>query len=382
MFKKIVLGISIALSLNAVAKENTLAENYDVNKFANAKETNALMDMQVDYHNNENRLIKPMVIGGWDANPDTYNFHARVVKTYGSDYFYDSCGGSIINDSFILTAAHCVYDVKTDEYTVTANEVGVIVKNFSYNDVYSQEVKAVKAIHMYPTYGRDGIFVDDIAILELASPIVDNVSSMPLATMADKAEYDLVNSGKIIGLGYINDNQQTPDFLQENNVEILSQEACEDLTFNDHDEVICIQSNKNGADDKGQICEGDSGGILGYTKANGDFQQIGVASYGYFACEADMYGVFAETAYYEAWIRSIATYGNELEFDPEADNNDYHSFGDNGFDYGDYIEDEVCSDCDTDTDSGSNSGNGGGSGGSTGLLSLLALGLFTLRRRK
>ncbi|WP_274878751.1 S1 family peptidase [Vibrio harveyi] len=381
MLSRSIIAISLVLSLNAVANENTLVENYDVNKFANATETNPVMDLQVDYHNKESRLVKPMIIGGWDANPDTYNFHARVVKSYGAGYFYDSCGGSIINDSFILTAAHCVFDTDTMEYTVTADEVGVVVKNFSYDDVYSEEVKAVKEIHIYLTYGRDGIFVDDIAVLELASPIIDNVSSMPLATMADKAEYDFVTSGKIIGLGYINDNMQTPDFLQENNVEILSQSDCEALSFNDNDEVICIQSNDMGVDNKGQVCEGDSGGTLGYTKANGDFQQIGVTSYGYFSCEADMYGVFAETAYYEGWIRSIATYGNELEFDPEADNNDYHSFGDNNFDYGDYIADldKGCEGCNADNDSGSNDG---GSGGSTGLISLLFLGLLVLRRRK
>lgn len=374
MYSKSIIAASLIFSLNAMANQETLVFNHDVNKFADSTEFNPIMDAQVNFHKEKNlETIKPMVIGGWDANPDTYNFHARLVRTTGG-YISDTCGSSIINDSFVLTAAHCVFDIDTMEYTATAEDLGIIVKNFSYSDVYSEEVKAVKAIHIHPSYGRDGIFVDDIAVLELASPIVDNVSSMPLATMSDKAEYDLVSEGKIVGLGYINDNRNTPEFLQENNVEILSQEACETLTYNEHDEVICIQSNEKGLDNKGQVCQGDSGGIMGYTKQNGDFQQIGVTSYGYFSCEAAMYGVFAETAYYTAWIESVANYGNELTFNPDSDNNDYHSFGDNGFDYGEYVSNQP-------TDPEQPSTGSGGSGGSTGLLTLFGLVLFTLRRK-
>lgn len=60
-----------------------------------------------------NQLVTPFIVDGSVAEPDTYNFHARLVIFPYPPFFQDICGASIINSHFILTAAHCVQDYKT-----------------------------------------------------------------------------------------------------------------------------------------------------------------------------------------------------------------------------------------------------------------------------
>lgn len=309
----------------------------------------------------------PYIVGGTDADADTYNFHARLVEVSEDGYWYgDICGASIINDSFILTAAHCVEDYSNGETLIDETNGGIIVKNFSSYDVYSEEIKAIKSVHVHSLFRTDSFYIGDIAIIELAVPIADNVRSMPIADMSNKTEYDALTDGIIIGMGYTDDNQSSPETLQVNTTMLRNHAQCE-ITLGssiNYDEVICTQFG-------GRTCQGDSGGSLLYTTGDGDVQQIGVTSYGYFACEdEDQYSVFTEVAYYKDWIDSIVTHGNELTFDPDGEHNGYHSYGDNNYIYGEF----ECFGC--------TSSEATSSGGSFGWFSLLAVIGVCVRNRK
>ena len=52
------------------------------------------------------------IIGGHDANPGQFPYHVSLQK-YLYPLVKDShtCGGSIIDESWILTAAHCFIDI-------------------------------------------------------------------------------------------------------------------------------------------------------------------------------------------------------------------------------------------------------------------------------
>jgi secreted trypsin-like serine protease len=363
--KLAMISMLAAMSLGANASTQSDPQLYigsDVVPFANHSLQRSEQTQKGD--------VTPYIIGGSNANPDTYNFHARLVQTYGDYGFGDICGASVINDRFVLTAAHCVMEYSTGEMTLDSSNGGVIVKNFNRTDVYQEEVKRIKNIHVHPLFPTDSFFIGDIAVIELEKPITDNISSMPLATMTDKADYDLVPLGEIIGLGYTDDHYTLPDFLQQNSTQLKTHDECETIIGSsiNYDEVICTKGIE-------RTCQGDSGGELLYYKSNGDLQQIGITSYGFFLCEDDNYSVFTEIAYYESWINGLVTHGNTLTFDVNGNNNQYHSFGDNNFVYS-----ERNSSDDTGGDSGSDS-SGGSGGGSFGLVSLFLLAAYGVRRR-
>ena len=47
--------------------------------------------------------LVPVVVGGKDSHPGEWPWH--VALYFSGQYF---CGGSLISDTFVLTAAHCV----------------------------------------------------------------------------------------------------------------------------------------------------------------------------------------------------------------------------------------------------------------------------------
>lgn len=335
-FLRLLLLIGLVpLNIKAQVSNEQFSSNVQERIFSTRPERATSIPLAV-----RSQMLAPFIIDGTVADPDAYNFHARLVIFPNPPFFQDVCGGSIINSHFVLTAAHCVLDHQTGAVQLDLKKSGVLVKNFSRGDVYRDEVKEIKAVHVYDLFGIDAYYYGDIAILELASPIVDNVRSMPIPTMEDKASYDLIPAGVIIGMGDINDQGSLPDTLLMSKSNLRSQEQCEHaLGPKNYPEVMCIQYG-------GRTCFGDSGSGLLYTNEQGRIQQIGITSYGYKQCERiDQYSVFTEVAYYEAWINSIVTYGEELTFDPQGDHNGYHSYGDanrpissNGGDSGGVVE--------------------------------------------
>ena len=47
----------------------------------------------------------PRIVGGDDVAPHEFPWHAGI-RNVGGDYYW--CGGTLLNNQFVLTAAHCM----------------------------------------------------------------------------------------------------------------------------------------------------------------------------------------------------------------------------------------------------------------------------------
>jgi secreted trypsin-like serine protease len=132
------------------------------------------------------------IVGGESAASQTWGWAASLRYTSTNSHF---CGGSIISDSYILTAAHCTIGL------ASASSVRVYVGSI-YLSVTGQ-VRDVSNIYIHPTYSPT-TYVDDISILQLSSPLdltqagvnivcLPNVPASILAT----EEYPPVNTNVI-----------------------------------------------------------------------------------------------------------------------------------------------------------------------------------------
>ncbi len=310
--------------------------------------------------------ISAAVVGGEATTLNQLPFFARLIlyKT-GASQFGNICGGSIVNDRYILTAAHCVSsDVFTDGWST--EDLHVLVKNPTMDDVDVSEFKDVSRIIRHPDYDADDLWVNDLALLELSEPITDNVQSITLPQ--DFGDYSEASVYQIFGLGTTSTNAPyLPNYLRWAEVQPLTDSECAAMVSGYHSqESLCA----TGFEDRvySGVCAGDSGGPLTYMDEDGLYQQIGIVSYGSSICESpEIPSVFTEILNYTAWIESETSSGVVTSYDASlAATESYHSAGDAS-----YVEETASTD---------NNDSGGGAIGS-GLL-MFGGWLAWIRRRK
>ncbi len=272
--------------------------------------------------------ISATIVGGETTTLNQLPFFARLIlhKT-GENQFANICGGSIVNDRFILTAAHCVQsDTFTDGWTT--DDLRVLVKNPTMDDVYATEFKDVSQIIIHPDYDENDLWVNDIALLELSYPITDNVQSITLPQ--DFGDYSDAAVYQIFGLGKTSiSDEYVATYLRWAEVKPLPDSECANMVSGYHSqETLCA----TGFEDReySAICLGDSGGPLTYVDEEGMYQQIGVVSYGSSDCvSAEIPSVFSEVLNYTSWIEENTSTGIVTSYDATlAATESYHSAGD------------------------------------------------------
>ena len=110
--------------------------------------------------------INARIINGEDAILSSWAMIVSLRDRYG--FQEHSCGGTILSELYILTAAHCVDDLPSDvsslNFTIAAG-----IHNLSQAD---QIIRQVDKIIIHPLWDRSTLDTQyDIAILHLAKPL-------------------------------------------------------------------------------------------------------------------------------------------------------------------------------------------------------------------
>ena len=113
-----------------------------------------------------NVIISPSrIVGGEDAVPHSW----PMIVSIRMGEFEHTCGGTILSELFILTAAHCVVEKVIPTNLFRNVEVAVGLHNRSAS---SATIRRVKRFHVHPNYNKETLVGEnDIAILELAQPL-------------------------------------------------------------------------------------------------------------------------------------------------------------------------------------------------------------------
>ncbi|CAF0826359.1 unnamed protein product [Brachionus calyciflorus] len=296
----------------------------------NKNKTNSNLNCRYGSQNNEcikcgleGKSLK--IVGGEQAEGNSWPSLALIWFDYKFDiddqtYSYSTnvCGGTLINQDTILTAAHCfmtsVRVTETDGLMVELNRYHSTFESMytiylgAYDKTKLQNTTKmkVKSFILHPNY-NDSNYLNDIAIIKLAQKVNVN-QQVQIACVPNNSRIDYPNENVkayIAGWG-ANDTDGTiyPDILKQAVITIYNSSMCKDV-LNDlnknWDKQICAGKYEGGVDS----CQGDSGGPL-YVKDQIDSSSryviAGVTSFGDKCGIKGKPGIYVRVSAYLDWI--------------------------------------------------------------------------------
>lgn len=256
------------------------------------------------------RVGPPGIVGGDDATPGSYPYQVSIQDR--SNFHF--CGGSLIADRWVLTAAHCMVDEFPSGLRIRAG----LTRLSSGGEAYD-----VANIYVHPAYDDDTL-VNDIALIQL-----ERDASQPTVRLMDlTAEPQFSAPGDlstITGWGALSEDGGSPNTLQAVDIPIIDNGTCDDAYPGEIEaSMICAGVPEGGIDS----CQGDSGGPM-VVDMDGELVQVGVVSWGNGCARPGQPGVYTRISHYASWI---AGHAPEAAFvsgvvDPGSEPTDDH--GDN-----------------------------------------------------
>ena len=231
---------------------------------------------------------QPKIVGGRPTNTNKWPWAVAIHEVTTGGEMRQFCGGSVIGDKWVLTAAHC--KVRSSDKMVVGRS------NLTGSEGHELNVKRVIEHCNYDPQTNDS----DIALVEVEVPTGVTLKPVDLIDRGEPSAQPGADA-TIVGWGRLQMGGSTSDTLQEVTVPIQTNALCEqgypnDITAN----MLCAGKPEGGQDS----CQGDSGGPLVVTDPNGNFQQAGVVSWGEGCALPNKLGVYSRVGRYLPWIKA------------------------------------------------------------------------------
>ncbi|KAL7648691.1 UNVERIFIED_CONTAM: hypothetical protein RMT77_000598 [Armadillidium vulgare] len=227
------------------------------------------------------------IVGGSPTTILKYPWMVQQVFKAGNVAY---CGGTIINNLYILTAAHCVVDTRPEEIYI---KIGHTSPEFPGTNV------DVHSFIIHRRYKDLDITKYDIALIKLMEPLKFSEKALPICLPT--REYFNNEKGFITGWGTLSEfEEKISEILHAASVTIYEYETCrrkssyDDIDLNKL--VICAREKSIDA------CQGDSGGPLVYFDGE-SYSQVGITSWGIGCGRSKFPGVYTKVTPYYRWIR-------------------------------------------------------------------------------
>uniref|UniRef100_A0A4W5KTG6 Peptidase S1 domain-containing protein n=1 Tax=Hucho hucho TaxID=62062 RepID=A0A4W5KTG6_9TELE len=190
------------------------------------------------------------IIDGKEVKPHSLPYMALLEDKKGNKM----CGGILIHQQWVLTAAHC-----TD-----INKVFLGVHSIKQEEKETRQVRKVKGRIPHPCY--DPIYkVNDIMLLKLDKIVKQTKAVKPLELHVPVADVQAGTHCSVSGWGATKNNAKTmSDVLKSTNVTVIDRRICNSADYYNMTPIITYSMLCAGSVDKTRVdsCQGDSGGPL------------------------------------------------------------------------------------------------------------------------
>ncbi|GJQ73809.1 CLIPC1 [Trypoxylus dichotomus] len=244
-----------------------------------------------------------VIYGGTEAEFGEFPHMALIGYGVVPNHVW-KCGGTLISDRFVLTAAHCIDGIE-DGY-VSRVRLGDLNFTSSEDDQYAQQIN-VKKYYIHPAYVRPKYY-NDIALLELEKPAKLSLYVKPACLKTDDSS---VPRGLVTGWGHT-EHHPASEHLLKAGVHLFTLEEC-NRTFWRHKRTLprgidpnlqlCYGSKTSIQDS----CQGDSGGPIQIYAADVycSYYVFGVTSFGISCGNQNIPGGYVKLKSYIKWIEDI-----------------------------------------------------------------------------
>jgi secreted trypsin-like serine protease len=257
------------------------------------------------------------VVGGNVAAEGAWPWQIAIYLKRPDNTFAFYCGGTIISEHWVLSAAHCVSSRNPKDLLIVEGTNNIDnPRGRADGKGHAIEVRRLVPHENYDAQTSE----NDIALLELASPAQSEVAllagspDLELET-AGRASYvtgwGTVRAMRIVGGQLIDvvrpgDPNYFTDRLMQAELPLVDRETCRQAhsagTKKIDERNLCAGLEEGGKDS----CQGDSGGPLLTRDDRGRYVQVGIISWGKSCGLPKSYGVNTRVAAFDKWIQSTA----------------------------------------------------------------------------
>ncbi|KAG8201309.1 hypothetical protein JTE90_016790 [Oedothorax gibbosus] len=234
------------------------------------------------------------IVGGLSADRKAWPWMVALLNNKLKFF----CGGSLISNRYVLTAAHCTFGLSS------GNQIIARLGEYDFNDPRDpHDDYPVIEIKRHGQYTRFTLR-NDIAVLKLVRPVVFNEFVRTICLPEPEKDY-LGKHTTLAGWGHLNEdsNSRRSTILQEASLTVIGNEECSAT----HgvpvaESVLCASAPTK---DKG-ACNGDSGGPLMLLDSDERWKVVGIVSWGRRGCNPTFPTAYSRVAHYLDWIKEHA----------------------------------------------------------------------------
>ncbi|XP_026091229.1 mast cell protease 1A-like [Carassius auratus] len=229
------------------------------------------------------------IVNGTEAKP-----HSRPYMVSVQIDKHHACGGFLVSERFVMTAAHCQIISPALTVVLGAHELHKKGENLV-------RIK-VESSHQHSDYNPETLR-NDLMLLKLERNVQLNDNIKPISIPTEEGDIEAGSVCSVAGWGLLETNGTISDRLMEKNVMVMDNRKCESKwTKTDFSAslMMCVYGD-------GGSCVGDSGGPL----VCGD-TAFGVSSFGdrKLCNSPELPEVYTKISAYLPWIKKIIGNGN------------------------------------------------------------------------
>ncbi|XP_010739121.2 tryptase [Larimichthys crocea] len=246
--------------------------------------------------------LNTRIVGGDNATAGSWPWQVSVHFTVSGRSFH-ICGGTLISDQWVLTAAHCILTNITSHWRLYFGRE--TQRGPNVNEVN----RTVSQIIVHPNY-NNSLLNNDIALMKLSTPVNFSDYIRPVCLASNTSEFHNSTPCWSTGWGFLGMNESLPESLplQEIQIPVIGRKQCAcsyliSPLANITDQMICA------GQDNRRVCFGDSGGPL-QCKQGSKWIQAGITSFGLGCATSGIPEVFARVSEFQNWIMDQVTGAN------------------------------------------------------------------------